>query len=91
MWNLIKEMLTDWAKKHDRLQKLQYFYLLIAVVALFVAAFINFVNQRLANSILIVTKYSLLACVLNFVVNSLFESIVLIRIKNLKPVKKTKK
>lgn len=30
MWEIIKQMLADWVKKRDRLDKLQHFYLFVA-------------------------------------------------------------
>ncbi len=90
MWNLFKENLIDWAKKPDRLQKLQHFYAFVAVVSLLVAGLVNFLNQKLANEILIISKYSTLAFVVNLISVNLFEALVLAKIKTLKPIKNKK-
>lgn len=88
MWNIIKQSLTDWTKKRDRFEKLQHFYLFVAIISLLSGALINFYYQQLANNILIITKLSALTFAANFITNNLFEAFILPKLKNLKPTAK---
>lgn len=88
MWEIIKQILTDWVKKRDRLDKLQHFYLFVAGVSLIIASLINFYHQQLAGNILIATKLSAIAFGVNFIAGNLFEAFVLPKLKNLKPTSK---
>jgi len=88
MWEIIKQMLTDWVKKRDRLDKLQHFYLFVAGGSLVIAGLVNFYHPQLASNTLIVTKFSALAFGVNFIAGNLFEAFVLPKLKNLKPTSK---
>lgn len=88
MWSIIKQILIDWTKKHDRFQKLQHFYLFVAIISLIGGALVNFYYQQLASNILLVAKFSALAFGANFITNNLFEAFILPNLKNLKPTTK---
>lgn len=90
MWNLFKQAIQDWLKRYDRLVKLQHVYLLATALLVLVAAFANFVSQRMASDLLKIVKYSIFAFVSNLIINSVFESLVVPKLKSLKPSKPKK-
>lgn len=66
----ITKISRAWRQNYNQFQRLQICYVSIALVSVVLAGLITLLNQSAGQTILIVTKVSLLTFVMNAVLNS---------------------
>ncbi len=84
------EFLREWNKNTDNFAKVQATYLSLAVVLLFLAAFISLINQSLGQSVLFLAFVAGLTFIGNGVIWSLVRTFVVPRLERSKKPKSRK-
>ena len=73
----IKSFLNDWNISKSEREKLQHFYLLIAVIVVLVSGIVSLLNSKLGHKIALVALFAILVFLANaFVWNLLQSSVV---------------